>query len=90
MDPREAFNTLDGANRRYAPAVDKDGRLAGILTRKGALRATLYTPATTTGDGCASPRPSASTAMSRARPSSCWTRASTRSSSTRRTGIRSR
>src|SRR4051812_9708594 len=40
MAPREAFNPLDGATRRYAPAVDKDGRLAGILTRKGALRAT--------------------------------------------------
>ncbi|MBZ9638858.1 GuaB1 family IMP dehydrogenase-related protein [Streptomyces sp. PSKA30] len=46
MDPREAFNTLDHHNRRYAPAVDADGKLAGILTRKGALRATLYTPAT--------------------------------------------
>ncbi|GAA2461394.1 GuaB1 family IMP dehydrogenase-related protein [Streptomyces glaucus] len=46
MDPREAFNALDAANRRYAPAVGRDGRLAGILTRKGALRATLYTPAT--------------------------------------------
>ncbi|MFJ4694684.1 GuaB1 family IMP dehydrogenase-related protein [Streptomyces sp. NPDC088766] len=46
IDPREAFNTLDAANRRYAPAVDADGRLAGILTRKGALRATLYRPAT--------------------------------------------
>ncbi|MCN9240751.1 GuaB1 family IMP dehydrogenase-related protein [Streptomyces sp. RY43-2] len=46
IDPREAFNVLDGANRRYAPAVDEDGKLAGILTRKGALRATLYTPAT--------------------------------------------
>lgn len=46
IEPREAFNTLDHANRRYAPAVDKDGRLVGILTRKGALRATLYTPAT--------------------------------------------
>ncbi|WP_405641937.1 GuaB1 family IMP dehydrogenase-related protein [Streptomyces sp. NBC_00019] len=45
IDPREAFNRLDAANRRYAPAVDKDGRLAGILTRKGALRATLYAPA---------------------------------------------
>lgn len=48
IDPREAFNRLDGANRRYAPAVDAEGRLAGILTRKGALRATLYTPATDT------------------------------------------
>ncbi|MGW1539613.1 GuaB1 family IMP dehydrogenase-related protein [Streptomyces sp. NPDC002309] len=45
MDPREAFNTLDHHNRRYAPAVDADGKLAGILTRTGALRATLYTPA---------------------------------------------
>ncbi|MGW3729874.1 GuaB1 family IMP dehydrogenase-related protein [Streptomyces sp. F001] len=45
MDPREAFNTLDHHNRRYAPAVDADGKLVGILTRKGALRATLYTPA---------------------------------------------
>ncbi|WP_189309576.1 GuaB1 family IMP dehydrogenase-related protein [Streptomyces brasiliensis] len=46
IDPREAFNTLDTHNRRYAPAVDADGKLAGILTRRGALRATLYTPAT--------------------------------------------
>ncbi|QKW10606.1 GuaB1 family IMP dehydrogenase-related protein [Streptomyces sp. NA04227] len=46
IDPREAFHQLDGANRRYAPAVDAEGRLGGILTRRGALRATLYTPAT--------------------------------------------
>ncbi|MGV9315253.1 GuaB1 family IMP dehydrogenase-related protein [Streptomyces sp. NPDC003691] len=45
IDPREAFHQLDNANRRYSPAVDADGRLVGILTRKGALRATLYTPA---------------------------------------------
>ncbi|MCG3041981.1 GuaB1 family IMP dehydrogenase-related protein [Streptomyces fenghuangensis] len=46
IDPREAFTRLDGAHRKLAPAVDAEGRLAGILTRKGALRATLYTPAT--------------------------------------------
>jgi GMP reductase len=46
IDPREAFNRLEDANRKLAPAVGADGRLAGILTRKGALRATLYTPAT--------------------------------------------
>ncbi|MFF4081936.1 GuaB1 family IMP dehydrogenase-related protein [Streptomyces sp. NPDC001777] len=46
IDPRDAFNRLDGANRKLAPAVDADGRLVGILTRKAALRATLYTPAT--------------------------------------------
>ncbi|URN18053.1 MULTISPECIES: GuaB1 family IMP dehydrogenase-related protein [Streptomyces] len=45
IDPTEAFGTLDHHNRRYAPAVDAEGRLAGILTRKGALRATLYKPA---------------------------------------------
>ncbi|MFI9627697.1 GuaB1 family IMP dehydrogenase-related protein [Streptomyces sp. NPDC052042] len=46
MEPRDAFHELDGAHRKLAPAVDADGRLVGILTRKGALRATLYTPAT--------------------------------------------
>ncbi|MFD3451251.1 GuaB1 family IMP dehydrogenase-related protein [Streptomyces sp. NPDC058691] len=46
IDPREAFNRLEEANRKLAPAVGADGRLAGIVTRKSALRATLYTPAT--------------------------------------------
>ncbi|WP_101256093.1 GuaB1 family IMP dehydrogenase-related protein [Streptomyces barkulensis] len=46
IDPSEAFTRLDGAHRKFAPAVDAEGRLVGILTRKGALRATLYTPAT--------------------------------------------
>ncbi|GAA3868507.1 GuaB1 family IMP dehydrogenase-related protein [Streptomyces sedi] len=45
LDPREAFTTLDSAHRKIAPAVGPDGRLAGILSRKGALRATLYQPA---------------------------------------------
>ncbi|MCK1797798.1 GuaB1 family IMP dehydrogenase-related protein [Streptomyces sp. XM4193] len=46
IEPVEAFNRLDAAHRRLAPAVDADGRLVGILTRRGALRATLYSPAT--------------------------------------------
>ncbi|TKA12512.1 GuaB1 family IMP dehydrogenase-related protein [Actinacidiphila oryziradicis] len=46
IDPREAFNHLEEAHRKLAPAVDADGKLAGILTRKAALRATLFTPAT--------------------------------------------
>ncbi|MBY8884250.1 GuaB1 family IMP dehydrogenase-related protein [Streptomyces sp. PTM05] len=45
IDPREAFNRLEDAHRKLAPAVDADGRLVGILTRKAALRATLYSPA---------------------------------------------
>ncbi len=46
IDPREAFNRLEDAHRKLAPAVGPDGRLAGILTRTAALRATLYSPAT--------------------------------------------
>ena len=39
-----AFDTLYRARRHVAPVV-RDGRLAGVLTRKGALRSTLYQPA---------------------------------------------
>jgi IMP dehydrogenase len=39
-----AFETLQGARRRLAPVV-RDGRLVGVLTRRGALRSTLYRPA---------------------------------------------
>ncbi|GAB4046668.1 GuaB1 family IMP dehydrogenase-related protein [Catellatospora paridis] len=43
--PREAFDILHQGRRKVAPVVDHEGRLAGITTRQGALRATLYTPA---------------------------------------------
>ncbi|WP_344222941.1 GuaB1 family IMP dehydrogenase-related protein, partial [Lapillicoccus jejuensis] len=39
-----AYDALAAGHHRLAPAVDADGRLVGLLTRKGALRATLYTP----------------------------------------------
>lgn len=40
-----AFESM-GANRTaLLPIVDADGRLAGIVTRKGALRSTIYRPA---------------------------------------------
>ncbi|MFD0689259.1 GuaB1 family IMP dehydrogenase-related protein [Actinomadura fibrosa] len=45
VDPREAFNRLHERGHRLAPVVDADGRLTGVLTRTGALRATLYKPA---------------------------------------------
>lgn len=45
IDPRAAFEKLNEGHRKLAPVVDADGRLVGILTRKNALRATLYTPA---------------------------------------------
>jgi IMP dehydrogenase len=47
--PADAFATLHGRHRRFAPVVDRGGRLVGIFTRKGALRSALYTPATDAG-----------------------------------------
>ncbi|MCF4006866.1 GuaB1 family IMP dehydrogenase-related protein [Corynebacterium uropygiale] len=45
IDPREAFAVLTKNSRKLAPVVGEDGSLVGILTRKGALRASVYTPA---------------------------------------------
>lgn len=42
---REAFDALHASSRKLAPVVAKDGTLVGLLTRKNALRATLYDPA---------------------------------------------
>jgi IMP dehydrogenase len=44
-DPERAFGMLHGGRHRVAPVVDDQGRCVGILTRTGALRATLYQPA---------------------------------------------
>lgn len=41
----EAFNALYRSHRRFTPVVDSDGRLVGVLTRKGALRSSVYQPA---------------------------------------------
>jgi IMP dehydrogenase len=46
MDPQRAFTLLHDGRHRLAPVVDGAGRCVGILTRTGALRATLYQPAT--------------------------------------------
>jgi IMP dehydrogenase len=43
--PQEAFDRLATENYRLAPVVAANGALAGILTRRAALRATLYQPA---------------------------------------------
>jgi GMP reductase len=45
-DPQQAFGVLHEGRHRLAPVVDASGALVGILTRTGALRATLYQPAT--------------------------------------------
>ncbi len=45
IDPEAAFERLGEVRHRLAPAIDSQGRLVGLLTRQGALRATLYRPA---------------------------------------------
>jgi GMP reductase len=45
IDPEQAYTRLAAGHHRLAPVVDDAGRLVGILTRTGALRATLYRPA---------------------------------------------
>jgi len=44
LAPRDAFARLGEGRQKLAPVVDFDGRLVGIQTRAGALRATLYSP----------------------------------------------
>jgi IMP dehydrogenase len=44
-DPERAFSLLHDGRHRVAPVIDSAGRCVGILTRTGALRATLYQPA---------------------------------------------
>jgi IMP dehydrogenase len=45
-DPEHAFSLLHDRRLKLAPVVDSTGRCVGILTRTGALRATVYQPAT--------------------------------------------
>ena len=45
VNAREAFDLLHKKNRRLAPVVNASGNLVGIITKTGALRATLYQPA---------------------------------------------
>jgi IMP dehydrogenase len=43
--PAAAFDLLHNGRHRLAPVVSQAGECVGILTRTGALRATLYSPA---------------------------------------------
>jgi IMP dehydrogenase len=45
LPPAEAFQRLHEGRHRLAPVVAASGECVGILTRTGALRATLYSPA---------------------------------------------
>jgi IMP dehydrogenase len=46
VDPEQAFGLLQAGRHKLAPVVDSAGACVGILTRTGALRATIYSPAT--------------------------------------------
>ncbi len=43
-DPRTCFNEMSARHMAVAPVLD-GGQLVGVLTRKGALRSTIYQPA---------------------------------------------
>ena len=45
IDPRAAFDALGAGRHSMAPVVDDEGRLLGVVTRRGALRSTTYRPA---------------------------------------------
>jgi IMP dehydrogenase len=45
VTPKEAFEFLTQQRRKLAPVINKAGKLVGIITRTGALRATMYQPA---------------------------------------------
>jgi IMP dehydrogenase len=45
VSAQEIFDRLSGQRLTVAPVVDDNGRLLGCVTRKGALRSTIYTPA---------------------------------------------
>jgi IMP dehydrogenase len=47
--PEQAFSLLHEGRHRLAPVLDAGGRCVGIMTRTGALRATLYSPAVDAG-----------------------------------------
>ncbi|NLW99335.1 MAG: GuaB1 family IMP dehydrogenase-related protein [Actinomycetales bacterium] len=46
LSPKEAYDRLTRVRHHMAPVVDDQGHLIGVLTREGALRSGLYTPAT--------------------------------------------
>jgi len=45
LSPEELFNELSDKRLTFAPVISTDGVLNGCITRKGALRSTIYTPA---------------------------------------------
>ncbi|MCY4369183.1 MAG: GuaB1 family IMP dehydrogenase-related protein [bacterium] len=49
LGPEAMFNTLVERRVHLAPVVDRSGRLVGVITEQGAIRADLYHPAVDSG-----------------------------------------
>ncbi|NLE98542.1 MAG: GuaB1 family IMP dehydrogenase-related protein [Propionibacterium sp.] len=47
--PEDVFNALHSSHQSLAVALGPDGALVGVITAKGALRATIYSPALDAG-----------------------------------------
>ena len=45
MDPKDIFEKLVEARLSIVPVINGDGTLAGVMTKKGAVRASMYSPA---------------------------------------------
>jgi IMP dehydrogenase len=45
IEPDVAYERLEGSRRHVAPVLAESGELLGVITRKGALRSTIYRPA---------------------------------------------
>jgi len=45
IDAEAAFDLMTADRRAVATVIDDEGRLVGVVTRKGALRSTIYRPA---------------------------------------------
>ncbi len=48
LSPREIFAFLNDRRLNIVPVVHEDGTLAGVMTKKGCVRATMYQPAMNT------------------------------------------
>lgn len=89
IDPRDAFNKLDGANRKLAPRSTRTAGSSASSPGRPHCAPLSTRPPPTRRASCGSRPPWGSTAMSRARPSSCSTRVPTPWSSTPPTATRS-
>ena len=45
LSAESMFDDMTERRISFAPVIDNDGRLVGVITRKGALRSTIYKPA---------------------------------------------